>query len=311
MSFSDAYSPAFDVDAADVSPGQSPGEESPGRFVSCGDACWPAPYVCDDCCNLDLEALNPALRMMAERWAANYLYTATGKIYGGCPRTYRPCRENCAPAANCCGGYSGAGVTRPYRLANSLDWVNVSCGKCRRGCQCTEVSEVYLPGVSQVLNVRLDGVDYDPCGMVAVYDGARVVRTDGGRWPICQELGKIDGPGTWSITVLEGKCPPDGVELVTGILMCEFLKACMRKDDCRLPRRIQTITRQGVAIGFSDRFENLVNLRTGIWEIDAWIEQARYVGAATPSIISPELVQQTELTWPRPGNDCMGSVGSW
>ena len=39
--------------------------------------------------------------------------------------------------------------------------------------------------------------------------------------------------------------------------------------------------------------------------------QARYVGAATPSIISPELVQQTELTWPRPGSDCMGSGGSW
>ena len=300
--FSSAFSSAFDI-AQDDSPGSSP-----GGFIACGDACWPEPYICDDCCNLDFEALNPALRMMVAQWAANYLYTATGKLYGGCPRTYRPCRENCAPAANCCGGYALTGLARPYKLANSLDLVNVSCGLCRGRCGCSEVSEVYLPGVSSVLNVRIDGIDYDPCGMVAVYDESRVVRVDGGRWPVCQELSRIDGPGTWSITVLEGKCPPAGVELITGILMCEFAKACMRRDDCRLPRRIQTITRQGVTIGFNDRFENLADLRTGIWEIDAWIEQARFTGAATPSIVSPELVQQTVLTWPRPGTDCVASL---
>jgi len=33
-------------------------------------------------------------------------------------------------------------------------------------------------------------------------------------------------------------------------------------------------------------------------DVDAWIEQSRYVGAATPSFLSPELVRQTELTWP-------------
>jgi hypothetical protein len=300
--FSSAFSSAFDI-AQDDSPGNSP-----AGFIPCGDACWPEPYICDDCCNLDFDALDPSLRMMAAQWAANFLYTATGRQYGGCPRTYRPCRENCAPGPNCCGGYAGTGVARPYKLVNSLDWVNISCGVCRGKCGCSEVSEVYLPGVSQVLNVRLDGVDYDPCGMVAVYDDARIVRIDGGRWPVCQELGRLDGPGTWSITVLEGKCPPAGVELITGTLMCEFLKACLQKNDCRLPRRIQTLTRQGVTIGFNDRFENLADMRTGIWEIDAWIEQARYAGAATPSIVSPELVQQTELTWPRPGVDCTGSL---
>lgn len=281
---------------SEPSPG-SPGD-SPGGFIACGDACWPEPYVCDECCNLDMDQIDPYLREMAASWAANFLYVATGRQYGGCPRTYRPCREKCGPVQNCCGGYSGSGVSRPFKLPYSTDWVNITCGTCRKGCQCSEVSEVRLPDVGAVLNVRIDGVDYDPCGMVAVYDKTRVVRTDGGQWPICQELGRIDGPGTWSITVLEGRCVPDGAALITGMLMCEFIKSCLHRDDCQLPRRIQTLTRQGVTLGFNDSFENLGIMRTGIWEIDAWIEQGRYAGSATPSIISPDMVRHTELTWP-------------
>lgn len=299
--FSTAFSSAFDVE--DDSP-DSP--DSPGQLIQCGDICWPAPFICDECCSLDLESLDPVLVEMATRWAARFLWVATGRQYGGCPRTYRPCRENCPPQQNCCGGYAPRFPRAfPWRAPGSLDWINISCGKCVRGCQCSQVSEIYLSDVDQVLNVRIDGVDYDPCSMVAVYDRSRIVRTDGGEWPICQELGKTDGPGTWSITVLQGQCVSPGASLVTGTLMCEFLKACLKRDDCQLPRRLQTITRQGVTLGFNDLFENLGILRTGIFEIDAWIEEQRYVGAATPSIISPELPQQTELTWPRQG-DCAG-----
>jgi len=165
---------------------------------------------------------------------------------------------------------------------------------------------VRIPDVGEVLNVRIDGVDYDPCGMVAVYDNTRIVRVDGGRWPVCQELGSVDGPGTWSITVTQGACVPAGAAWMTGSLMCEVLKGCLRKDDCELPRRLQTLTRQGVTMGFNDTFENLGILRTGIWEIDAWIEQNRYVGAVQATVLSPELPIPTEVTWPRPG-DCGGS----
>ena len=299
MSFDTAFSSAFDLVAAE-SP-TSPDSPGPG-LILCGDICWVEPYVCDECCSLDIadeEKVPPALLDIARRWAARFLWTATGRQFGGCPKTYRPCRENCAPAVNCCGGYAGpAFASVPWRVPGSYDWINVPCNTCVKGCQCSAVSEIYLSDVDQILNVRIDGVDYDPCGMVAVYDRSRVVRIDGGSWPVCQELGKTDGAGTWSITVLEGQCVPDGGDWVTGALMCEFLKACLKMDDCQLPRRIQTITRQGVTLGFQDRFENLGIMRTGIWEIDAWIEQSRYVGAATPSFISPELVRQTELTWP-------------
>ncbi len=294
--FDAGFSTAFDVATA-----ESPG----GGVMQCGPFCWVEPYVCDDCCSLKLgdeSDVPDEMRERAARWAARFLWTATGRKFGGCPKTYRPCRENCAPAMNCCGGYSGPALASvPWRVPGSFDWVNVPCGTCRTGCQCSAVSELYLNDVDQVLNVRLDGVDYDPCGMVAVYDRSRIVRTDGGQWPVCQELGKVDGPGTWSITVLEGQCVPDGGDWVTGQLMCEFIKACLKDKDCQLHKRIQTITRNGITMGFNDRFENLGIMRTGIWEIDAWIEETRYVGTPEPSFLSPELVRQTELTWPTAG----------
>jgi hypothetical protein len=286
------------------SPEASPG--SPGDFMACGSFCWVQPYVCDECCSMDLGEVKPELRERAARWAAGFLWTATGRQYGGCPKTYRPCREGCGPAVNCCGGYGGLGVRSvPWRVPGSFDWVNMPCGSCVKGCQCSAVSEVRLSDVDQVLNVRIDGVDYDPCSMVAVYDRSRIVRTDGGSWPVCQKLDRIDGPGTWSLTVLEGHCVPDGGDWMTGQLMCEFIKGCLNRKDCQLPRRLQTITRNNVTLGFNDKFENLAIMRTGIWEIDAWIEEARYVGAATPTILSPELQRPTELTWPRFA-DCAG-----
>jgi hypothetical protein len=287
------------------SPAESPAE-SPG-FIQCGDICWPAPFVCDECCSLDLAEVDPVIVDMATQWAARFLWTATGKIYGGCPRTYRPCREGCPPQINCCGGFGGTLLASvPWRAPGSLDWINLSCNRCVKGCQCSAVSEVYIPDVDEVLNVRIDGVDYNPCAMLAVYDRSRIVRTDGGAWPICQELSKTDGPGTWSITVQQGACVPDGAAWVTGTLMCEFVKACLQSKDCRLPKRVTQLTRQEVQMTFLGSFEGLGMLRTGIWEIDAWIEQGRFAGAATPSIISLDVPTQTEQTWPRPG-DCAGS----
>lgn len=303
--FSTAFSTAFDVESPDDSPDESPG------FISCGDVCWPAPIVCDECCSLDLETVDPAIRDMAAQWAARFLWAATGKQYGGCPRTWRPCKEKCAPQINCCGGFGGPIFQSfPQRLPFSYDWTNLTCNRCVKGCQCSEVSEVILPNVAEVLNVRIDGVDFDPCGMVAVYDKRRVVRTDGREWPACQELSKVDGPGTWSITVIEGECPPAGAAWMTGTLMCEVLKACMKRDDCQLPRRLQTITRQGVSMTFNDNFEGLARLHTGIWELDAWIESTNYNLAVQPRVRRPDGPQHSELTWPKPGQHCQGSGGT-
>jgi len=97
---------------------------------------------------------------------------------------------------------------------------------------------------------------------------------------------------------MQGTPWPDGIGIVAGILACELAKACVGAKSCRLPQRVQTITRQNVTIGFQDRFEGLSLLHTGLWEVDAFIEAARWTGNMAPSITSPDWPEPAELTWP-------------
>lgn len=248
--------------------------------------CWPV-EVCDDCCTDAIESLSEDQAASLEGLAAYLLWKATGSRYGLCEETYRPCRIEC--------GMQG-GLPTPQRVNG--DWLNLSCGSCRGKCGCDNVSEVVIPNVHEVVRVRVDGVELDPESVVAVYDHRRIVRVDGLSWPGCQNLSVIDGPGAWSITVMQGTPLPDGAAFVAGILLCELAKACTGDDTCRLPRRVQTITRQGVTIGFQDQFEGLSDMRLGIWEIDAFIEASRTSIFRQPSITSPDRPRPPRLTWP-------------
>lgn len=245
--------------------------------------------VCQDCCTDALDRLTPEQRETMYRWAAWFLWRATGKIYGLCERTFRPCRRNCDGSVG--------GLPQPVKVAG--DWFNLSCGRCAGACGCDLVSEVWMPGVWSVVSVMIDGVEYpDPVDMVAVYDRSRLVRVDGGMWPSCQNLSQVDGPGVWSVTVELGLPIPPGGRVAAGILACELAKACVGDGDCRLPKRVQTITRQGVTAAFQDQFESLPQLRTGLWEVDSFIEMSRSGSFTGPSIVSPDLPRAAELTWP-------------
>lgn len=252
------------------------------------EPCWTADDVdvCESCCSDALDQLDPPVAEALKAWAAWLLWTATGKRYGLCERTYRPCRINC--------GVSG-GLPTPERIGGQ--WVNVSCGRCRGACGCDFVSEVDIPDVQEVVSLRIDGEDVDPLGAVAVYDRHRIVRL-GGQWPGCQNLSDIDGPGTWSITVLQGRPLPPGAATIAGILVCELAKACVGDSGCRLPQRVQTLTRQGVSVGFMDSFEQLDQLRFGLFEVDSWIEMSRSTIMQQPTITSVDRPRASILTWP-------------
>lgn len=249
---------------------------------------WPVD-VCEECCAEALEGLPDETREALEQAAASFLWAATGRRYGLCEVTLRPCRRDCLP---------GSGLPSPSRVGGQ--WVNLACGSCPGQCGCGAVSEVILDNVAEVIDVTVDGEELDPFETVAVYDNRRVVRTDGGQWPACQDLSTVDGPGTWSLTILQGLPVPPGGEFVAGLLLCELAKACRGDDSCALPRRVQTVTREGVTIGFQDQFESLGHLRTGIWEIDSWIEAARTTQFLPPTITSLDVPRPAELTWPLP-----------
>lgn len=256
------------------------------------EPCWGAEDVeiCEDCCSDALAAMDPRLVDMLKRMAAYYLWRATGMQFGLCPTTYRPCRKECRDI--------WGGLPTPVRVDG--EWVNLSCGSCSGTCGCDFVSEVVIPNTHSIVSINVDGVELDPAATAVVYDRRSIVRVDGEQWPSCQNLSVPNGePGSWSITVMQGKPIPPGGELVAGILACELIKACGGMD-CRLPQRVQTITRQGVTVGFEDRFEGLTDLRVGLWEVDAFIESARTPRWQQSRIASPDVHRPVEQTWPRP-----------
>lgn len=139
-----------------------------GQECGCGHhngVCWPRPLTA--CCT----ALTPgpeapperlALIEQVMRLANEILHAFSGRQFGLCPVTYRPCRDDCARESRIVWDYTpGGGLVEP-RLDGGK-WFNNICGTCVTDCSCTEVCEVTLPGpVESVVSVTIDGQVLDP-----------------------------------------------------------------------------------------------------------------------------------------------------
>lgn len=65
-----------------------------------------------------------------------------------------------------------------------------------------------------------------------------------------------------------GSPPPEGVAKAITTLACELDKAYSGDEECRLPERVQSISRQGIDIAFLDPQDFLDQGRTGLLEVD-------------------------------------------
>lgn len=283
--FSRAFSTAFDQ----VAPGQ---EESP-TIPALPDSCWPVDWACAD--QVWLEALDPSVKARAESMAVQVLRSLTGYQVGGCPVLVRPCAQQC-------GG--GTYIEAPVNASNaaalgvrvgpwwaSIDttgrWVNTACG-CRTACSCTFVPEVVLPGpVGRVVEVVVDDIILEP-HTYRVDNGNRLVRTDGGVWPLCQDMAAPPYEiGTFSVVYYQGAAVDGLSAWVAGIMAVEFAKSCTGAK-CRLPAGVQSISRMGVSMDIpAGMFENGT---TGIREVDAWLRLWNPYHQVSPSQVwSPDL----------------------
>lgn len=232
---------------------------------------WPI-TPCEPCGRLD--ELEYGLREQIEEAAVSFLWNWTGRVFGLCEVTARPCRRDCPEAFTTYRGASGVGSGgapfEPVLVAG--EWRNVACGACGDLCSCDTVSSVRLPGpVHDVVEVRVDGAVV-PASAYRVDGHARLVRDDGGSWPRCQKLGVPEGAeGTWAVAYRWGVPVPAGGQVAAGMLACEMAKAWCRDSDCSLPRRVQTVTREGVTVAVLDAFEDLQAGRTGVWLVDSWV----------------------------------------
>jgi hypothetical protein len=250
-----------------------------------------------------MDDITPEVMALSEALAAQTLRMLTGYRVGGCSTTVRPCNRSCIPGSWLtapdlgvlfAGAYGGSFGFSPY-VGPGGQWLN-ACGCTGDGCSCTKVEEVYLPtvvNVGRVDSVVLDGVTLDP-STYRVDNNNRLVRTDGGTWPVCQDMGADSGEGTFIVTYLDGN-EVDGVgAYVAGLLAAEFAKACVNKD-CALPANVQSITRQGITMELDP--EMFTGGMTGVRTVDSYIRIWNPTNALPSGIYSPDAPRGRRTTW--------------
>ncbi len=232
-----------------------------------------------------LAALDPSMALLLEEMAVTYLWNWTKQAYGTCPITIRPCRRQCSSGWSTYRGRggpnnylpwtegAGAGPLNPALLNGQ--WYNLGCGGCDNDpCSCSYVAEIDLLGpVDSVSEVLIDGVALDPTDY-RIDNYRYLVRTDGSDWPVCQNMSKdpeVD-PNTFQVTYNIGVEVPAGGKVAAGILACELAKMACGDKGCKLPQRVQSVTRQGVQMTLLDSFDMMYQKgTTGLTLVDMWV----------------------------------------
>lgn len=286
---------------------------------------WPLEPNCG-CLSPFAEAWD-ANKIHAVEVATEILWRKTAGKYGLCQETVRPCRQPCAePAprggvawpdpngtAPIPGSWGGAGHGRFLEVP-----CGGACGSGGRSCGCGPTSDVVLPGPvywespgytgppvpededpwgprdplkpgqRYRITVWIDGVEQH--GNYWLHNGNTLVRTDGGQWPVCQDLTKppaqdrwieIDSDGneiscisnhdtsnTFAIQYWRGIPVPPGGRRAVSILACELYKACIGDDSCRLPRGVTEIQREGISYTLMDQQQDML---ANLPDVSGWV----------------------------------------
>lgn len=252
-------------------------------------------------------ALSDAQRAPHIAAATEFLWRWTGRVLGLCPVTIRPCRTDHSMDGPTT--FEGRGPTRgggtPWRpVLVAGKWYNIGCGSCGfDGCDCDGPATIALPGpVDSITQVKIDGVVL-PATSYRVDSRRWLVRTDGGSWPTAQDTLAADTmPGTWSVTYLRGVPVPSGGQIAAGVLALELWRAACNDGACGLPKRFQSITRQGVTVAMLDSFDDIDKGHTGIFIIDSWVTSMVKVPNRS-SVYSPDVRPHSggrQTTWVAP-----------
>lgn len=216
----------------------------------------------------------------AENLAVGVLWGLSGRQFGVCPVLARPCPSPCGSS------YAMTVYGQPFfAVWDGGNWRNITCG-CGTKCSWVSPSVIHLASrvalpVQEVVEVVIAGEVLDESEYRL--EGDLLYRV-GGDWP-SQDLTKpLDEPGTWSVTYTRGIPPPLGTAKLVGLLAAEFLAAC-RGGKCRLPRRVKSVTRQGVSYDMIDPTDIYASGKTGIPEVDLWLSAVNPNRLMTPPTV--------------------------
>ena len=217
----------------------------------------------------DLTGVSPAVTGEAVAVSSEILWEATGRQFGTCPVTIRPCRKSCWNDFNRLTWWDGSLVGYPYPILSDGVWYNIGCS-CFGDCSCNTTSEIMLPdSLNRIVNITIDGVSL-PVSGYQVYDGQRLVKVDG-EWPLCQDWHAVTGaPGAWSIEASYGRDVTPLGKMANGVLALEIAKMCSGLN-CELPARAVSLTTQGVSVAMMDLDSFLEAGLTGLTIPDKFI----------------------------------------
>lgn len=229
----------------------------------CSD--WTPYWICD------VSAVSPVLTGYAVNAATRVLWSLSGRRFGTCTATIRPCRKDCYDTWPYGWSLWDRTVMSGWTESDYRYWFPLGCGSCSGGCACSSVSEAVLPSpVSSVVQVKVDGTPL-VTGAYRVDNNRLLVRTDGLKWPLCNDLNKDDTQvGTWSVTAAYGEDVPQAARFAVGELACEIIRAATGTD-CRLPPGVTTLARQGVTISIPDFGDLFKDGRTGLYLVDMFL----------------------------------------
>ena len=237
-----------------------------GTSASGGNIMGPCGWTVPDplCCD-EWEDLDPAIQSAAKDYGATILWAATGRRFGLCEVTVRPCgMKKCNDGSVDFYGYDWSGGTWVPYIFNGT-WFNCACPGV---CCCDPRCQIRLAGpVESIVEVTLDGIAVDP-DTYRVDEQYWLVRTGGECWPTCAEMNEDTGEGVLTVTYMRGDPIPATLLNAAATLACEWGKACTGSGTCRLGNRVTNLARNGVTIDMTSP-EDLLNAGlTGIFEVD-------------------------------------------
>ena len=226
---------------------------------------------------------DPDDKAVAAELATNNLWALTGRVFGLCEVSVRPCFSPTDYSTY--RGRSGSGADWFPGLVSG-SWMPGSCG-CSDGCN--HPSEVALPGpVHSIVQVMIDGDIVDESGYL-IRNNRWLIRTDGGVWPQNQNLAVPDGAvGAFTVTYKQGIEVPLAGQLAAGDLAVEFLRA-RKGGKCKLPDRAISVSRQGMDIQLVDAQVLFEQGLTGVAAVDQWIASVNpHKVKSRPRVYSPD-----------------------
>jgi hypothetical protein len=123
-----------------------------------------------------------------------------------------------------------------------------------------------------------------------------LVRSDGGCWPKCQNLGHPDdsSDNTFVVAYGRGDALPATGQFVAGVLASTIAKRCA-SGNCAVPFNITSMTREGVTVEVGD---TTTVGSTGIKVVDDWVNAVNPGGLQQrPMVYNADLPSPEMTTW--------------